>query len=275
MKCEKMKKILIAYFSASGVTARVAEKMAKAAGADLFEIKPERIFTVITLILALVMLFPACGQTTTPVNTNENSETQTQVDNNSTSGLSDETANNGDHSDETQPPESQTPGAETQPTENKKDVLVVVFSATGTTKAVAERIAAYTGGDLYEIKAAQEYTSADLNYYDKNSRTTKEQNDKSARPAIGSADLSLDGFKTIFIGYPIWWGEEPRILDTFVEKYSFDGITCIPFCTSGGSGVGRSDKNLADHAGSGNWKSGKLLNRVSDSDLQSWIDSVR
>ena len=236
----------------------------------------KRIITVITLVLALVMLLSACGQTTTPVNTNENSETQTQIDNNTTSAQPNETANNGDSSsDETQPPESQTNGDTTQPTENKKDVLVVVFSATGTTKAVAERIAAYTGGDFYEIKAAQEYTSADLNYNDKSSRTTKEQNDKSARPAIGSADLSLDGYKTIFIGYPIWWGEEPRILDTFVEKYNFDGITCIPFCTSGGSGVGRSDKNLADKAGSGNWKSGKLLNGVSDSALQSWIDSVR
>ena len=94
------------------------------------------------------------------------------------------------------------------------------------------------------------------------------------RPEIGSPELSLDGYKTVFIGYPIWWGEEPRILDTFAEKYDFDGITCVPFCTSGGSGVGRSDKNLSDHAGSGNWESGKLLNHVSDADLQSWIDSV-
>ena len=236
----------------------------------------KKIITVITLIMALVMLLSACGQTVTPSNTtNEDSKTQTQADNSSTAAQPDETANSGDSSNETQSPESQTNGDTTQPTENKKDILVVVFSATGTTKAVAERIAAYTGGDLYEIKAAEEYTSADLNWNDKNSRTTKEQNDKSARPAIGSSDLSLDGYKTIFIGYPIWWGEEPRILDTFVEKYNFDGITCIPFCTSGGSGVGRSDKNLANHAGSGNWKSGKLLNRVSDSDLQSWIDSVR
>ena len=224
----------------------------------------KRIITVITLVLALVMLLSACGQTVTPSNTtNEDSKSQTQVDNSSTAAQPDETANNGDSSNET------------QSSDNKKDVLVVVFSATGTTKAVAERIAAYTGADFYEIKAAEEYTSADLNWNDKISRTTKEQNDKSARPAIGSADLSLDGYKTVFIGYPIWWGEEPRILDTFVEKYNFDGITCIPFCTSGGSGVGRSDKNLADRAGSGNWKSGKLLNSVSDSALQSWIDSVR
>ncbi len=234
----------------------------------------KRIITVIILVSALVMILPACGQTTVPANTNEDTNTQTQADN-STAAQPDETTSGDAFQEETQPEESQTPEDTALPSENGKDVLVVVFSATGTTKAVAERIAAYTGGDLYEIKAAQEYTSADLNYNDSNSRTTKEQNDKSARPEIGSADLSLDGYKTVFIGYPIWWGEEPRILDTFVERYNFDGITCVPFCTSGGSGVGRSDDNLASNAGSGNWKSGKLLNRVSDPDLQSWIDSVK
>ena len=214
----------------------------------------KKAIALITLIASLVLMLCACGQTAAPANTDE--------------------AGNS-FSAETQPPETATDDRPAQPDNDKKGVLVVVFSATGMTKAVAERIAAYTGGDLYEIKAAQEYTSADLNWNDKNSRTTKEQNDKSARPEIGSTELSLDGYETIFIGYPIWWGEEPRIIDTFVEKYDFSGITCIPFCTSGGSGVGRSDKNLADHAGSGNWKSGKLLNSVSDTALQSWIDSVR
>ena len=230
----------------------------------------KRIITVIILVSALVMLLSACGQT----NTNEDTNTQTQADN-STAAQPDETTIGDISPEETQPEESQTTEDTALLPENGKDVLVVVFSATGTTKAVAERIAEYTGGDLYEIKAAQEYTSADLNYNDSNSRTTKEQNDKSARPAIGSADLSLDGYKTVFIGYPIWWGEEPRILDTFVERYNFDGITCVPFCTSGGSGVGRSDDNLASNAGSGNWKSGKLLNHVSDPDLHSWIDSLK
>ena len=103
--------------------------------------------------------------------------------------------------------------------------LVVVFSATGTTKGVAEMIAAITGADIYEIKAAEPYSDADLNWHDKNSRTTKEQNDKTVRPAIGSNKISFDAYSRIFIGYPIWWGEEPRILDTFVEKYDFTGIT--------------------------------------------------
>ena len=220
----------------------------------------KKIITVITLIAALLVVLAACGQTTTNTNEENNHETVAPT-------------NDSAQTDETEPGDQPADDL-TQPAGSEKDVLVVVFSATGTTKAVAERIAAYTGGDLYEIKAAREYTDADLNWHDSGSRTTIEQNDKSARPEIGSEDLSLDGYKTVFIGYPIWWGEEPRILDTFVEKYDFTGITCIPFCTSGGSGVGRSDQNLADSAGSGNWESGKLLNRVSDADLQSWVDSV-
>ena len=157
-----------------------------------------------------------------------------------------------------------------------KDTLVVVFSATGTTKGVAEKIASITDADLYEIIPAEPYSDADLNWNDKNSRTTIEQNDASVRPAISGEAISLEGYKTIYIGYPIWWGEEPRIMDTFVESYNFDGITMIPFCTSGGSGIGRSGKNLAEHAGSGNWLEGdRLQGSVSEEDLQSWIDGLQ
>ena len=155
------------------------------------------------------------------------------------------------------------------------DVLVAFFSATGTTKGVAERIASVTGGDLYEILAAEPYTSADLNYNDRNSRSTKEQNNKSVRPAIGSKELSLEGYTTIYLGFPIWWGEEPRILDTFAEKYSFEGITVIPFCTSGGSGIGRSGPNMEALAGSGTWKEGKRFSgNVSEAELKSWTEGL-
>ena len=156
------------------------------------------------------------------------------------------------------------------------DVLVAFFSATGTTKGVAERIASVTGGDLYEIVPANPYSAADLNYNDRSSRSTKEQNDKSARPEIGSADISLEGSITIYLGFPIWWGEEPRILDTFAEKYKFDGITVIQFCTSGGSGIGRSGPNMAALAGSGTWLDGKRFSgNVSEADLKSWIESLK
>lgn len=152
------------------------------------------------------------------------------------------------------------------------EVLVVYFSATGTTKKVAEMIASITGGDLYEIVPAEPYTTEDLNYNDRSSRSTKEQNDKSARPAIGSEDVSLTGYTTVYLGFPIWWGEEPRILDTFVEKYSFEGITVIPFCTSGSSGIGRSGPNMKSLAGTGNWLDGKRFGaNVSEADLKSWL----
>lgn len=169
------------------------------------------------------------------------------------------------------PPES----AAGTPAPAGKDTLVVYFSATGTTRAVAEQIAAITDADLYEIKAAQEYTEADLNWHDSSSRTTIEQNDKNARPEIGSGTVSLEGFTTIYIGYPIWWGEEPRIMDTFVERYDFDGMTLIPFCTSSSSGIGRSGQNLADNAGSGTWLDGKRFGAgVSEDVLREWIEGL-
>lgn len=156
------------------------------------------------------------------------------------------------------------------------DVLVAYFSATGTTKGVAERIASVTGGDLYEIVPAQPYTADDLNYNDRSSRSTAEQNDKNVRPEIGSEEISLEGYTTVYLGFPIWWGEEPRILDTFVEKYSFEGITVIPFCTSGGSGIGRSGPNMEALAGSGTWLEGKRFSgNVSEGDLKTWIEGLK
>ena len=169
-----------------------------------------------------------------------------------------------------------TSSEETGSSKENSGVLVVYFSATGTTKGVAEKIAGITDADTYEIKAAQEYTDADLNWNDSNSRSTKEQNDSAARPEIGSDAISLDGYTTIYIGYPIWWGEEPRIMDTFVESYSFDGITMIPFCTSSSSGIGRSGQNLADNAGSGTWLEGKRFGGgASEDEIKSWIEGLQ
>ena len=146
--------------------------------------------------------------------------------------------------------------ADDEPAVLENKTLVIVFSATGNTKAVAEKIAAVTDADMYEILAKETYTEADLDWHDKNSRTTIEQNDPSSRPEIGNGEVSLEEYTTIYIGYPIWWGEEPRIMDTFVERYDFTGITMIPFCTSGSSGIGRSGRNLEEKAGSGNWLEG-------------------
>ena len=209
------------------------------------------------LLLSFIMLFSlaACKSS--------QAESQTKSQPDTTSQKQDET-------------EKQEEPEQTQNDTAQSKSLVVYFSATGTTKGVAEKIASLTGADTYEIKAAKEYTSADLDWNDSNSRSTTEQNDSSARPEIGSEKISLDGYDTIYIGYPIWWGEEPRIMDTFVESCNFDGKTMIPFCTSGGSGIGRSGKNLESMSKSGTWLEGKRFGgSVSESEIQNWIDGLK
>lgn len=152
-------------------------------------------------------------------------------------------------------------------------VLVVYFSATGTTRGVAEKIAALTGAELAEIIPAQPYTDEDLNYSDRSTRATVEQNTPDARPEIAN-DISLDGYSTVYLGYPIWWGQAPRIMSSFVESHDFTGITVIPFCTSGGSGAGRTGETLGEQAGTGTFLSPTRLSAgISDSDLNDWISN--
>jgi len=121
----------------------------------------------------------------------------------------------------------------------------------------------------------EETTEADLNWHDSDSRTTHEQNDPSFRTEIGSEPVDLAGYATVYLGYPIWWGEEPRIMDTFVETYSFDGITVIPFCTSASSGIGSSGSNLAANAGTGNWLEGRRFSLGTlEEELAAWIEEM-
>ncbi|MBR2812896.1 MAG: flavodoxin [Solobacterium sp.] len=178
---------------------------------------------------------------------------------------------------EEQPPVTETENtAEEQNQTADKDVLVVYFSATGNTEDIAGKIAAVTDAEMYEILPVQAYTEDDLNWHDDSSRTSKEQNDKSFRTEIGSDPVSFDGYQTIYIGYPIWWGEEPRIMDTFVESHDFTGITVIPFCTSGSSGIGNSGRNLAELAGTGDWKEGKRFGAgTPEEEIRNWVDSLK
>ena len=156
------------------------------------------------------------------------------------------------------------------------DTMVIYFSATGHTKAVAEMIAQITDADAYEIVAEEPYTDADIDYNDDSSRAAVEQNDSTARPAFAGDAPSLEGVKMVYLGYPIWFGQEPRILDTFVETVSFDGITVIPFCTSGSSGIGDSGKNLEQLAGSGRWLAGeRFAAGATEEEVQEWIDSLQ
>lgn len=117
--------------------------------------------------------------------------------------------------------------------------LVAYFSASGVTARTAKEIAEAVGGDLYEIRPAQPYTSADLNWMDKKSRSTLEMKDEHSRPAIAGRVEDMAPYDTVFVGFPIWWYQAPRIIETFLESYDFTGKTVIPFATSGGSGMGK------------------------------------
>ena len=228
------------------------------------------------LILALCLLLAACASQPAATESAP-AESRTETEKETASAPAEETSSDPEETADPSTEESaQEEDTEEEPAAEHKEVLVVYFSATGTTKGVAEKIAKITDADLYEIVPAEPYSEADLNWNDSKSRSTKEQNDKSARPAIGSADLDLSGYTTIYVGFPIWWGEEPRILDTFVESYDFTGITLIPFCTSGGSGIGRSGTNMEELAGSGTWlKGARHSGSISEADLESWIDGLK
>lgn len=123
--------------------------------------------------------------------------------------------------------------------------IVVYFSCTGNTKAVAEIIAEKQGADIYKIVPEQPYTDEDLDYGNRSSRSTSEQNDSSSRPAI-SGSIDLDGYDTVYVGYPIWWADMPRIMYTFFDTYDLSGKTIAPFCTSGGSGLSGTPKTIAE-----------------------------
>lgn len=156
-----------------------------------------------------------------------------------------------------------------------KKVLVAVFSASGVTKRVGEEIARISGGDFFEIMPEEAYTSADLNWTNRNSRSSVEMNDPSARPKIADTVADMDAYDTVIVGFPIWWGVAPRIIETFLESYDFSGKTIIPFCTSGGSGVGRSDTSLHKNvSGDVKWTKGVKINRPNENKIRKWLDEV-
>lgn len=154
-----------------------------------------------------------------------------------------------------------------------KNVLIAYFSATGTTKRVAENLAKATGGDLYEIKPVKAYTNADLNWHDGNSRSSVEMNNPKSRPEIITGDLSFENYDTIYLGFPIWWGTAPKVVHTFLEKYDFSGKKIIIFATSGSSGLGNTANTLKQSISkTATIIEGDVLNsNPSVEDLKQWI----
>ena len=154
-------------------------------------------------------------------------------------------------------------------------VLVAYFSASGVTKKVAENLAKAAGADLFEIVPEQIYTSADLNWQDKQSRSSVEMNDRSCRPAINSRVEDMSQYSHVFIGFPVWWYREPSIIDTFMESYDWSGITVIPFCTSGGSGLGDAGKNMQALGKVAKVIEGRRLSgSTSEPELKAWTDQI-
>jgi flavodoxin len=195
---------------------------------------------VLIICLALALCFAACGK---------------------------QTGNSGTAAAPAEPKETET-------TEEK--TLVVVFSATGNTRAIAQKIAELTEADYYEIEPEEPYSESELKVYNIAGRIGQEQSNKDARPAIAGEGISLEDYTRIFIGYPIWYVHEPRIMDTFVESYDFTGKTVIPFCTSGSLDIGSTGEDLAGYAGTGNWLHGKRFEAGSSEEvIKAWLDELK
>lgn len=161
--------------------------------------------------------------------------------------------------------------------EESGKTLVVYFSATGNTKTAAEFIADETGADIFEITPAQSYTSDDLNYNNDDSRVSKEHNDESLRDVeLTTTEVpGWESYDTVFIGYPIWWGTSAWPVDSFVKANDFAGKTVYPFCTSASSGLGDSASNLAEKAGTGDWKDGQRFSSgVTEDEVADWISGL-
>lgn len=150
-------------------------------------------------------------------------------------------------------------------------ILVAYFSATGTTKRVAERLARVAQADLFEIRPAVPYSSADLDWTNKASRTSKERADESIRPALAVKLADVSAYNVVYIGFPIWWYVAPRIIATFLESCDFSGKTIVPFATSGGSGMGRTVEELKRICPAARFLSGQVLNGISDKGLADWV----
>lgn len=152
----------------------------------------------------------------------------------------------------------------------KQKVLVVYFSATGTTRSAAKKVKNATGGKLYEIKAAKPYTDEDLDYNNDNCRANIEQKDDTVRPEVKGKVKNIRKYDVIFIGYPIWWGKEPMIVRTFLESYNLKGKKIVPFCTSGGSGIAGSMKGIKAAAKGANVVKGRDLTDASLKSVKKW-----
>lgn len=158
---------------------------------------------------------------------------------------------------------------------NKK-AMVAFFSITGTTGRVAKFVANFVEGDLFEIKPAQPYTKKDLDWHDKESRSTVEMHDEAARPAIEEMDIPRwEEYEVVFLGFPIWWYVAPRIINTFLESRDFSGKIIVPFCTSSGSDVGETNKFLQPSCPGATLRPARCLNKLTRRMVEDWMRTLK
>ncbi len=208
----------------------------------------KKLFSVF-VILALVLGLAACGSKNDGEGVSQGTTPESSVQTAGDKSSADENAGGTEASSDTQEAAQTKEPGEPSPEETGEagtKALVVYFSATGNTKAVAETLAELQGADIYEIVPEQPYTDEDLNYNDRTTRATAEQNDPDARPAISGNITDFEQYEVVYVGYPIWWGDMPRILYTFFDAYDFSGKTIAPFCTSGGSGLSGTPGTIAE-----------------------------
>ena len=218
---------------------------------------------LIVLIVAIVVI-AACGIGFMVLNSNNKTESNgTNNNNNTNSNTNINENNNSENNDNTNTEDNKT---------SDSKVAIIYFSATGTTEEVAGYIKDATNGDLIEIVPKEKYTDADLNYSNNNCRANKEQNDSSSRPEI-SNNINTDSYDVIYLGYPIWWGDAPRIILTFLDSHDLSGKTVIPFCTSGGSGIGTSVSYFKNNYKNVNWLDGRRLSTSKD-EVINWVNGL-
>lgn len=225
----------------------------------------KRLFAILTT-LTLLLSLAACGQAGT-----QSSPGQSQTQQEGTSSEREPSA-----------PNQSTPSASSTPEAGESDeetpeggVLVAYFSATGNTEGIAQHLQSVLDADLYEIVPEVPYTDEDLNYSNDSCRANQEQNDPAARPAITGTLENPEDYDVVFLGYPIWWGQAPKVIYTFLESYDFGDATIVPFCTSGSSGIGSSADGLQELTENAQWLDGQRFSSgASQGEVAQWVDSL-
>lgn len=235
--------------------------------------------TLILLAFVMILSHAACagGNETsgdvgnTDPSQNVTDETQTEDD----AGVPSETGSENEQPSEMPDANDDNSASEPDDESEGSKILVAYFSATNNTEGVAQKLADGLGADLYEITPEQPYTDEDLDYGNSKSRSSVEMDDPNARPAISGSVENMEQYDVVFIGYPIWWGEAPRIMSTFVESYDFSGKTLVAFCTSASSGFGSSDSALKSATGSATWLDGHRFSAsASAEDVLAWANGL-